>query len=158
MDSLYFDLIKTAYHLALAVLIGGSLALGGAAAPAIFERVRDRAEAGAVFGGALARFDGLAIVAVFVAVIATILRALSFETVEPKIVGRWIALALIAAAVLYASAWANPVARSIRAQTPGFDDLPAEAAARREFEALHRRSRRAMSATVLLGIVALFLS
>ncbi len=60
--------------------------------------------------------------------------------------------------MLYASAWANPVARAIRKQTPGFDDLPDNDVRRREFRALHRRSTRAFSLAVLLGVIALFFS
>ena len=158
LDTLYFDLLKTAYHLGLAVLVGGSLVLGSAAAPAIFRAARTRGEGGTTFSGVLARFDGLALLSLVVVVLTTILRAVSFETVDAQIVGRWVALALVAAATLYASAWSNPVARSIRQQTPAFDDLPENAPARVEFAKLHRGSRRAMTATVLFGVVALFLS
>ena len=158
LETLYFDLLKTAYHLGLAVLVGGSLVLGSAVAPAIFRAARTPGEGGTSFSGVLARFDGLALLALVVVVLTTILRAVSFETVDVQIVGRWVALALVAAATLYVSAWSNPVARSIRRQTPGFDDLPENAPARVEFAKLHRGSRRAMSATVLFGLVALFLS
>lgn len=158
LETLYFDLLKTAYHLGLAILVGGSVVLGSAAAPAIFRAARTRGEGGTTFSGVLARFDGLALLSLVVVAGTTILRAVSFETADPQIVGRWIALALLTAATLYGSAWANPVARSIRRHTPGFDDLPESAAARVEFAKLHRGSRRAMTATVLFGVVALFLS
>ena len=159
MDSLYFDLLKVVFHLGLAVLVGGSLVLGSAAAPAIFGAARSRAEAGTTFAQVLARFDGMAIVSLVAVVVATFLRALSFE-VDPdlRLVARWAFVGLLAASTLYASAWANPVARSIRRQTPGFDDLPPAHVARREFATLHARSRRAMSATALFGVVVLFLS
>ncbi|MGH2450348.1 MAG: DUF4149 domain-containing protein [Candidatus Limnocylindria bacterium] len=159
MDSLYFDLLKVAFHLGLAVLVGGSLVLGSAAAPAIFRAARSRAEAGTTFGDVLARFDGLAIVSLAAVVATTVLRAFSFEA-DPdiRIVLRWVFVGLLGASTLYASAWANPVARSIRRQTPGFDDLPPAHLARREFATLHGRSRRAMSATALFGVVVLFFS
>jgi hypothetical protein len=60
--------------------------------------------------------------------------------------------------VIYSSGWANPVARSLRAQTPAFDDLPESTAVRREFARLHRRSSGAMRLGVVAGLVALFLS
>ena len=40
VETLYFDVLQFLYHLALAVLVGGSLALGTAAAPAIFAGAR----------------------------------------------------------------------------------------------------------------------
>lgn len=158
MDSVYYDLLKLGYHLALAIIVGGGLVLGMAAAPAIFATARSRGEGGTFFGNVLARYDGLAILAVIVVAITTALKALGFETVSSQIVARWVALGVMALATLYASAWSNPVARSIRAQTPAWDDLPESSVLRREFAALHARSRRAMSLAVLAGLVALYLS
>ena len=154
METLTFDLIQFLYHLALAVLIGGSLVLGTAVAPALFSSGRSRADAGTLFGSVLARFDGLAIFSVVVLVITSVLKAIGFEvtgTPETRLVVRWIALVFLGLATLYSSAWANPVA------TAGFDELPTTSLARAEFTRLHERSRRAMSVAVIFGLVALFL-
>ena len=169
VETLYFDLLQFLYHLALAVLVGGMLVLGTAVAPALFGR-RDyysrepptvtRTQAGALFGAVLARFDGYAILALVVLVVTSALKS-SFEvtgTPEPRLAARWVILLFLALATLYSSAWANPVARSIRKATAGFDDLPAGAPARVEFARLHQRSRRAMSVAAVLGLLALFLS
>src|SRR5256712_1263163 len=160
VETLYFDLLQFLYHLALAVLVGGTLVLGTAVAPTLFRTARSRYEAGSLFGAVLARFDGYAILALVVLVVTSVLKS-GFEvtgTPEPRLVARWVILVLLALATLYSSAWANPVARSIRASTPGFDDLPANSPARLEFATLHARSRRAMSVAVLVGLVAIFLS
>ena len=148
VETLYFDVLQFLYHLALAVLVGGSLALGAAAAPAIF-------------AGARSRFDGLAIFAVILLAVTSFLKATSFEVTgapEPRLLARWGALLLLGVGTFYSSAWANPVARSIRASTPGFDDLATSAPARAEFAKLHESSRRAMSFAAVAGLVALFLS
>lgn len=160
MDTLYFDLLKLGYHLGLAVIVGGGFALGALAAPAIFRTLRSRGEAGTVFGAVLERYDGFAIIALIVIGLTTILKAGAFDE-DPRdvrIVLRWVALVLMGTLVLYGSAWANPVARAIRKQTPGFDDLPEHDLRRREFRALHDRSRRAFTIAVLLGAVALYFS
>ena len=169
VETLYFDVLQFLYHLALAVLVGGSLALGAAAAPAIFgpggsaarePPVLTRAQAGTIFGAALARFDGLAILAVIALALTTILKATAFEVTgvpDPRLIVRWAALVLLALATLYSSAWANPVARQIRAATPGFDEQPQSSPLRVEFARLHQRSRRAMSVAVVFGLLALFL-
>jgi hypothetical protein len=154
----FFQVLQTAYHLGLAVIVGGGLALGGAAAPAIFRTVRSRAEAGTIFGAVLARYDGVAVFAVIVVWAATFLRAVNFEIPDLVHQVRWVALGLMGIATLYASAWSNPVARSIRQQTQRFDELPLEHPSRREFSLLHARSTRAMSLAILLGVIALFLS
>lgn len=161
METLYFDVLQFLYHLALAILVGGGLVLGAAAAPALFRTARTRAEAGTLFGAVLARWDGLAILCVAVVALTSVLKAAGFEVTgaaEPRLVARWVALAVLAVATLYASGWANPVARSIRTGTPGFDDLPGDAPVRREFGALHRGSTRAMSVAILAGVAAMFLS
>jgi uncharacterized membrane protein len=160
VEMLSFDLLQFLYHLALAILVGGSLVLGTAVAPALFASSRSRADAGTLFGSVLARFDGLAIFSVIVLAVTSVLKALSFEVTETpdtRLVLRWFALLLLGVATLYSSAWANPVARQIRAATAGFDEQPLSSPARSEFARLHQRSRRAMSVAVIFGLVALFL-
>ena len=160
VDTLYFDVLKLGYHLGVAVIVGGGFALGALAAPAIFRTIGSRSEAGTVFGAVLERYDGVAILALLLVALTTVLRAgvADEDPRDPRIVARWVALALMGAATLFASAWANPVARAIRKQTPGFDDLPDSDVRRREFRSLHERSRRAFTFAVLFGAVALYLS
>lgn len=138
MDTLYFDSLQFLYHLALAVLVGGAIVLGGPAR----------------------RYDQLAGLALVVLIITTVLKLFAFEDADvgPRLVARWIALAIMAVATLYASAWAGSVARAFRAQVPEFDDLPESSAARREYAALARSATRAMRVVALSGLVALFLS
>ena len=161
METLYFDILQFVYHLALAILVGGALVLGMAAAPAIFGSVRSRGEAGAIFGAVLGRYDGLAILCVVLVVITSVLKATAFEVTggpETRLVVRWLALLVLCGATLYASAWASPVARTIRRETPGWDDLREDAPLRREFLSLHRSARRAMTVAIVAGILAIFLS
>ena len=161
VETLYFDVLQFVYHLALAILVAGALVLGAAAAPAIFASVRSRGEAGAIFGAVLGRYDGLAILCVVLIVVTSILKASAFEvtgTPETRLVLRWIALLVLCGATLYSSAWASPVARSVKAQTPGWDDLREDAPLRREFQSLHRSARRAMTVAIVAGIIAMFLS
>jgi hypothetical protein len=65
---------------------------------------------------------------------------------------------VLAAATLYASAWASSVARTFRAQVNDFDELPESSPARREYAQLARSAARAMRVSVVSGLVALFLS
>jgi type VI protein secretion system component VasK len=138
VDTLYFDVLQFLYHAALAVLVGGAIVLG---APS-------------------RRYDQLAGLALLMLVITSVLKLLAFEdtAVGPRLVARWVALAVVAIATLYASAWASSVARTFRAQIPDFDDLPSNSAARREYAALARSATRAMRVVILSGLVALFLS
>jgi len=161
VETLSFDLLQFLYHLALAILVGGSLVLGTAVAPALFVSSRSRGDAGTLFGSVLARFDGLAIFSVIVLTITSVLKALAFEVTgapDTRLLVRWIALAGLILATLYSSAWANPVARQIRAATPGFYDQPQNSPVRIEFAKLHRSSSRAMRVAIFAGLAALFLS
>ena len=158
IESLTFQLINFGYHLGLALIVGGGLVLGTAAAPALFRALPSRGRAGAAFGEILARFDGLAILALVLVGLTAFLRAVNFETPDASHWARWAALLIMGAATLHASAWSSPVARQLRRQTPAFDDLPEDALARREFASLHQASRRSTTIAVLAGLVALFLS
>lgn len=160
MDTVYGDVLRFGYGLGLAVIVGGGFALGALAAPAIFRTLRSRGEAGTVFGAILERYDGWATSALVLVVLTSVLKAGAFDEDprDARILIRWLSLALMGIAVLYGSAWANPVARAIRAQTPGFDDLPDNDVRRREFRSLHARSARAFRLAVLFGAVALYLS
>jgi type VI protein secretion system component VasK len=138
VDTLYFDGLQFLYHAALAVLVGGAIVLS---APS-------------------RRYDQLAGLALLVLLVTSLLKLIAFEDTDigPRLVARWIALAVAAVATLYASAWASSVARSFRAQVPDFDDLPPNSPARREYAALGRSAARAMRVVVVSGLVALFFS
>jgi type VI protein secretion system component VasK len=138
VDTLYFDGLQFLYHAALAVLVGGAIVLS---APS-------------------RRYDQLAGLALLVLLLTSVLKLIAFEDTDigPRLVARWIALAVAAVATLYASAWASSVARTFREQVPDFEDLPPNSAARREYAALARSAGRAMRVVVVSGLVALFLS
>jgi len=138
MDTLYFDSLQFLYHAALAVLVGGAIVLGGPAR----------------------RYDQVAGLALLVLIATSVLKLIALEDTDigPRLIARWIALAVVAGATLYASAFAAPVARTFRAQTRDFDDLPESSPARREYAQLGRSAARAMRVVAISGLVALFLS
>jgi hypothetical protein len=126
----------------------------------VFASIRSRGEAANVFGAIIARYDGMALLALVVVVLTTILKLGAFEEDlrDWRVWARLGALALVSVAVLYGVAYAGPVARAIRRETPGFDDLPEGDVRRREFRAMHGRATRAHVLVVALGCVALFFS
>lgn len=138
VETLYFDLLQFGYHAALAVLVGGAIVLD---APS-------------------RRYDQLAGLALLMLLGTTVLKLFAFEDADigPRLIARWIALTALVVATLYASAWASSVARTFRAQTRDFDDLPDGSPARREYAALARSASRAMRIAALSGLVALFFS
>ncbi len=153
-ETLGFDLLHFLYALSLALLVGGGIALGSATAPALFQ-VLERAQAGTTFGAILARWDAVAILASIVLVVTTGTRAAVFED---ALAARFVAVVVVLVATLYSSAWANPIARALRKQIRGFDDLPPSAPERREFARYQARSRAATSVAILASLVALWLA
>lgn len=152
-----FAVVHFFYLLSLGVIVGGSLALGAAAAPALF-RTLDRSVAGTVFGAVLERWDGLAVMAALALIASSAVRFLVFEIPEARLGIRYAAILVAVLATLYSSAWANPIARALRRQTRHFDELPPDTQERRDFMGYHRNSRRAMTLAVLAGLVALYTS
>ena len=143
VETLYPDTLQFLYHLALAVLVGGGIVVLAA------------------FPTAIKGWDGFAILCVATVVITSALKAGAFEVSgapEPRLVVRWVALVVTCAAVIYASGWAAPVARTLRTQTRDFDDLPASSPARRESASLERSAARAMRVGIVAGLVAMYLS
>ena len=143
VETLSPDTLQFLYHLALAVLVGGGIVVL-AARPAEIKG-----------------WDGLAMLCVVLVVITSVLKAGAFElsgTLETRLAVRWVALALVSAAVIYASGWAGPVTRALRTQTRDFDDLPASAPARRESASLARSASRALRIAIVAGLVAMYLS
>src|SRR5439155_1080356 len=121
VETLSFDLLQFLYHLALAILVGGSLVLGTAVAPALFGSAGSRGEAGTLFGSVLARFDGLAVFSVIVLVITSVLKAIGFEvtgTPDARLLLRWVALGVLALSTTWASASPSPANRPIRSPPP----------------------------------------
>ena len=138
METLYFDLLQFGYHAALAILVGGAIVL----------RAPSR------------RYEQLAGLALLALLVTTVLKLFAFEDADigPRLIARWIALAVVVVATLYATAWASSIARTFRAQTRDFDDLPEQSPARREYAALARSASRAMRIAAVSGLAALFFS
>ena len=138
METLYFDLLQFGYHAALAILVGGAIVL----------RAPSR------------RYEQLAGLALLALLVTTLLKLFAFEDADigARLIARWIALAVLVVATLYATAWASSIARTFRAQTRDFDDLPEQSPARREYAALARSASRAMRIAAVSGLAALFFS
>lgn len=161
VETLYSDTLQFLYHLVLAILVGGGLVIGSVVAPAVFRGISSRGEAGGLFGTVLARWDGLAIFCVVLVVATSVLKAGAYEVngaPEQRLIARWVALVVMAAAVVYSSGWANPVARSLRSQSRAWDELPESSPLRREFAGLHRSSSRSMRIGIVAGLIAMYLS
>ncbi|MEO8034933.1 MAG: DUF4149 domain-containing protein, partial [Acidobacteriota bacterium] len=79
MPNWLYLLVNICYLIALALWIGGGVALGAIVAPALFRRLA-RPEAGEIFGPMLGRFARVRLVAIAVAILAATGKHLLWET------------------------------------------------------------------------------
>jgi len=131
------------YHLGLALWIGGAVSLGALVAPALF-RALPRPDAGAIFGPVLRRFAYVRLGGVALAIAGAGAKHIIFEAHANTIwiALRWLLLAFLAIVVVYEIASLHP-----RIEKRGDD-----------FARLHKRSERLMKASLVVAVMALFLS
>lgn len=145
MPNWLYLLDSIAYHLGLALWIGGAVVLGALVAPALF-RALPRQEAGGIFGPILRRFARLRLGAIVVVILAAAFKHFAWETHAATvwILIRWIAIAFMAAAVLYEIYYLEGALEARRSDPAAFQPL-------------HRRSENLMKLSLLAAVVAAFL-
>lgn len=155
MPNWLYIVTHTFYLLGLAVWIGGGVILGALVAPALF-RSLPRHQAGSIFGPILRRFSRLRLAAVVVMIVTAAIKHLVWEThaISPWIAIRWLALAMMAAIVLYEL---FGLERAMEATRPG-PDATEDDPRRARFMRLHKRSESLMKAGLASAVVALLLS
>ena len=144
------------YHLGLALWIGGTVALGALTAPALF-RALPRPEAGAIFGPILRRFARVRVAAILPTIVAAAVRLFVWERqVNVWITIRWAALAFLAFTVVYEIVVLEKALEARRVHlTP---EMAPDDPRRAEFQRLHKRAERLLSASLAAAVVAVFLS
>lgn len=145
MPNWWHLLFNGLYHLGLALWIGGAVALGALAAPVLFAAL-PRQQAGSIFGPTLRRFARLRVAAVALMIAGAGAKYLVFERFAhtPWIALRWLFIAILALIVVYEIAGLQPAMERLRGD-------PA-------FQRLHKRSEALMKASLVVAVLALFLS
>lgn len=141
---------------ALGTWIGGIIFLSFVEAPGVFSILPSREQAGSIVGYSLTRLHHIGVIAAIVYVLAGLALAKSANwLITPAAILVLIMLAL----TLVSQHVVRPRVNAVRAQiTTSVDALPAENPLRAQFDRLHRASVQLEGATLLLGVVALFLS
>jgi uncharacterized membrane protein len=155
--------LRYAYALALAVWLGGMVALGMIVAPATFQTLESREAAGrvlagAVFGSALGRFQWVAYVCAGVALVAlAVMRVLGPKpkayALRSGILVSMLAISLYSGFVVYrqVDAVQHEIGITVSPST-----LPESDGRRIRFDALHQLSTRLMMVTLGGALVLLF--
>ena len=143
-------------HLGLALWVGGTLVLGALVAPGLF-RALPRAQAGAIFGPTLRRFARVRLGALIAIVLAAAIKFAAWEhNANVWIAVRWIAIAFMAASLVYEIAVLEKALEARRVHlTP---EMGEEDPTRRAFQSLHRRAERLLQASLVAALVVMLLS
>jgi uncharacterized membrane protein len=150
MPNWAYLLVTLVYNLALAVWIGGAVALGALTAPTLFAGL-ERSRAGELFGLILRKFARLRLVALLCAIAAALIKYLAWETRAGQyglwVSLRWTAIVVMAAAVLYEIFYLEGALARHR------DDASGPA-----FQTLHRRAELILSGSVAAATAALLIN
>jgi len=156
MPNFFHLTLSALYHIALAVWLGGGIALGALTAPELFRQL-PRPQAGGIFAPVLRRFARVRLVAILVAIAAAATKHFVWERHAANlwIVIRWTALTFMAVAVLYEIAVLQPAMEKLRPEIAG---APENDPHRALFGRLHKRSEALLKASLLAAVAAIFFS
>jgi hypothetical protein len=153
MPNVFYLLVNAVYHVALALWLGGGIALGALIAPELFRQL-PRPQAGGIFAPVLRRFARLRLIAIVVALVAAGIKHFVWETHTGSgwIVIRWVALTFMAVAVLYEVAALQPAMEKLRPMIAGArEDDPGRAL----FGRLHKRSEALLKGSMVATLIAI---
>ena len=141
--------------LALGTWIGGIIFLSFVEAPGVFGILSNRDQAGSIVGYSLTRLHYIGVVAAVLYLIAGLALAKSARfLIAPAAILVIVMLAL----TVISEHGVRPRMAALRAQMVSVDATPPENPLRVQFDRLHRASVQLEGATLLLGVVALFLT
>jgi uncharacterized membrane protein len=141
---------------ALGTWVGGIIFLSFVEAPGVFSLLASREQAGSIVGYSLTRLHHIGVVAAviyLVAGLALLKMARWLITPAAILVVIMVVLTLISEQIV------RPRINRVRSQiTTSVDAMPADNPLRAQFDHLHRVSVQLEGATLLLGVIALFLT
>ncbi|MBI4481733.1 MAG: DUF4149 domain-containing protein [Acidobacteria bacterium] len=159
MSNLGYAVVNFFYLLGLAVWVGGMLFVAVNAAPLVFRLAPSRAQAGAIAGAMLRRFDGMILASLSAVWIASALKVRYWEgSGSGWMMARYSLLLVMTALALCSIFAVSPRVRKLREEVGSMEELPQDDPRRRRFESLHKTSVRLMGANLVLGLIVLFLS
>ncbi len=138
--------VQWAYLLALAIWVGGMIGFIVLFVPSLTDTLK-REQTGAVIGNFLPRFRAAVSVCVGILVVTSAVKFALWETVTPWLLIRWSALGGMAGIAAYDFGILAPQLKAAK-----------EAGDKKLFARLHTHATLTMGLTLLLGLVALFLS
>jgi|SRR5579863_1749057 len=155
IPNFYFMGIQFIHLLALALWVGGLVAVGMITAPVLFGSLPSRTLAGEVFGEVHHRLERLLLVCAAALVITGAIKYTTWENLTPWNLIRYGVIALMSISILGSAFLLSPRLRLLQSEAVG-KSTSAERAL--EFERLHRLSYRCMWFNLIGGLIVLLLA
>jgi len=146
VPNLTYMAVQWGYLLALAIWLGGMIAFTVLFAPSL-SAVLARADAGRVVGVFLGRFRVAVTVCIVLLVATSAVKFMMWETITPWLLLRWCALGGMMGLTVYDFTVLAPRLAAAKAAGDGA-----------AFASLHKVAVATMGATMLLGMITLFVS
>ena len=138
------------HTVALGVWVGGIVAVGAVAAPAVFRTASSREEAGRIMGTVFRRFDGVVMGCILLLMITSPLLVAWFGRLSPWYAIEYVCIAMMSASAIYSAHVVSPRIRRLREEGNASDNP--------QFDQLHRVAVLSMQFNLACGCVALFFS
>ena len=157
MDVAY-QTVSFFYHLSLIVWLGGIITIAFIVAPALFQGLPSKAQAGQIATRIHRQFQGIQLLCMVVLLVSSAIILRIWENMDTVVVIRYVLIFdMVVLAVFHGSVVMKQL-RTIREQTPSFDDLPENDPRRESFKYWHKISVILNLAILLSGLGVLFLS
>jgi uncharacterized membrane protein len=146
-----FLILHFFHTMALALWVGGSVAIAALLAPAAFAEAPDRSTAGRIVGAALLRFDLLIAAAIPILLVTSVLMAQWYGRWSPWYAIQYTCIALMSVSALLSMTVIAPRLRRLRESAGGRP--PGE-----DFRRWHRLASLAMQFNLACGTMAILFS
>ena len=152
-----WSLILWVHYLALSLWVGGLFFASAVMAPAVHRSMASKAVAGQIVSTGLKRLNTIELVACFL-MISTVLLSSRFVITDRFLIYPLVTLLFMGSFTSFYAFCLTPKMTALRENTPGFDMLPAEDAAKKEFGFCHRIYVGFLTLNLILGLVMLYFS
>ena len=153
------------HTMALALWVGGIVAIGILVAPVAFSEAPSRAVAGRIVGRSLLRFDRVVMICIATLILTSFLLVRWYGRWSPWYAIEYTCIALMAGSALFSMFVITPRMRRLRVQEEGSDTNASSSTAitaadddKEEFHRLHRLSKLAMQFNLACGTIAILFS
>ena len=154
MPNWTFLVLHFLHTMALALWVGGIVAIGIIVAPIAFREAPDRRLAGRIVGSSLQRFDSVVLVCIAALILSSVLMVRWYGRWSPWYAIEYVCIALMSLSAIYSIFFLSPRIRALRDEAAG----AAAGEEQAEFDRLHQAVMLSMEFNLACGTVAILFS